>query len=192
MHASGFPDTNRDPRNLRLSNESRARIALELNNLVCEILQGVDQLGARQHPCTVCDLCFCWRCTHAKEAGLNCNSAWHMSCGGLGCSALGSALTFLHERGRGDPGKLESYWQQGSADPKPWTELLWRMPQDSVLRRYLTGQDPHTRPHCGLWIWLGRSRSQCHSGVRPRRDPESVLHQDPARSLGEAGATTSM
>ena len=71
MHASGFTDTNRDsathPRNLRLSNESRARIALELNNLVCEILQGVDQLGARQHPCTVCDLCFCWRCGGREE-----------------------------------------------------------------------------------------------------------------------------
>ena len=60
MLASGFPDTNRDsaahPRNLRLSNESRARHALELNNLVREILQGVDQFGARQHPYTVCGL----------------------------------------------------------------------------------------------------------------------------------------
>ena len=57
MRSSGFPVTNRDsaaqPRNLRLSNESRARHALELNNLVREILQGVDQFGARQRPCTV-------------------------------------------------------------------------------------------------------------------------------------------
>ena len=47
MHASGFPDTNRDPaahpRNLRLSDDSRVRHALELNNLVREILQGVDR-----------------------------------------------------------------------------------------------------------------------------------------------------
>ena len=41
-----------------------------------------------------------------EEAGSNGNLARQMSCGGLGGSALGSALSWLHEPGRGDPGGL--------------------------------------------------------------------------------------
>ena len=52
------------------------------------------------------------RATHAEEAGSNCNLARQMSCGGLGASALGSALTWLHEPGCGDPGGLE-LWAAG-------------------------------------------------------------------------------
>ena len=41
-----------------------------------------------------------------EEAGSNGNLAWQMSCGGLGSSALGSALLWLHEPGRGEPGRV--------------------------------------------------------------------------------------
>ena len=55
--------------------------------------------------------------------------------------------------------------------------------------------------HGGCWAWqqpLVCLKSVLHLvsahglGVRPRRDPESVLHQDPVCGLGEVGATTSM
>ena len=70
-----------------------------------------------------------------EEAGSNGNLARQMSCGGLGGSALGSALSWLHEPGRGAREGCRGYGEQDTGEPKPGTELLWRMSQDSVLRR---------------------------------------------------------
>ena len=55
-----------------------------------------------------------------EEAGSNGNLARQMSCGGLGGSALGSALSWLHEPGRGDPGGLERFWAAGHWRAETW------------------------------------------------------------------------
>ena len=55
-----------------------------------------------------------------EEAGSNGNLARQMSCGGLGGSALGSALSWLHEPGRGDPGGLQRLWAAGHWRAETW------------------------------------------------------------------------
>ena len=77
-----------------------------------------------------------------EEAGSNCNLAWQMSCGGLGGSALGSALSGLHEPGRGDPGGLESYGQQGSRDPKPWNGVALEDASGQCASEVVDGPGP--------------------------------------------------
>ena len=295
----GFPDTNRDsaahPRDLCLSTESGH--ALELNKFVREIMHRVDQLGARQHPCTVSwaekrelgeprlstrprgakdgrgesgdARCQArpgsqvsqaqkrdegtgrptghvgavsregWRFNRVEEDGrarprarIQCGPGldvvrnlgvgkvdWGPGDGRAGSnsnsggSALRSALTWLDEPVRGTWEGCGGHGAQGSGDPKPWTELLWRapqdrvpqsqlmgqhprtqpwtellwrMPQDGVLRSLLICQNPHTRPHSQLWP-LGLARKVLEPDSA-RRDSETAS-LPPAQSLPSSSDT---
>ena len=128
-------------------------------------------------------------------------------------SALRSALTWLRDPVRGTWEGCGGHGVQGSGDPKPWTELLWRapqdrvpqsqlmgqhrrtqpwtellwrMPQDGVLRRLLICQNPHTRPHSQLWpLDLARKVPEPDSA---RRDSETAS-LPPAQSLPSSSDT---